>query len=352
MARPDWEALQKRYLSAHNLSGVSPRDWCEQQGLIYDSARRYIKKPAQNSAQKKTAQKPAHKSLKTPPAMENPAKKTAQKSVKPDPKPSAFSADLTEREAHFVTHYLECRDKYEAYRKAGYTGGDRAARMLFRKIPVARAINRGIEQLQQDVILSAQEILRHWNEIATADPGEISQMRRCCCRHCWGENFFYQWRDVEEYDKAAAKAAADGRKEPEYGGLGFMPNDDPNPDCPRCAGEGIEDVFLSDTRDVTGPARRLIAGVKKTKFGIEIIQRDQDAALKNLAAFHNLAASEQDKELRLLEIERVRLSNEKIQAEIENLKKGPGKSGDMVIIHGALKVPGAVAPDEDEEGDD
>ena len=349
MSKPDWKGLQSQFAAAHASTGIKLEDWCEQQGLNYNTARRYIKKPAQNSAQKKTAQKPAQKSQKPPPALEKPAKKTAQKSVRPDPKPSAFCADLTEREAQFVTHYLECRDKYEAYRKAGYTGGDRAARMLFRKIPVARAINRGIEQMQQDVILSAQEILRHWHEIAVADPGEISQMRRVCCRYCWGENFFYQWRDVEEYDKAAAKASADGKKEPEYGGLGFLPNDDPNPDCPRCAGEGIEDVFQADTRDVVGPARRLIAGVKKTKFGIEVMTRDQDAALKNLAAFHNLASSEQDRELRLLEIERVRLTNEKIQAEIESIRKGPGKSGDMVIIHGALKVPGAVQQETQED---
>ncbi|QQN36622.1 terminase small subunit [Rahnella aceris] len=342
MSKPDWKGLQSQFAAAHASTGIKLEDWCEQQGLNYNTARRYIKKPAQ----KKTAQKPAQKSQKAAPAQGKPATKTAQKSVMQDPERSAYCAELSEQESLLVMYYLESRNKYDAYKKALYTGSDRNARMLFRKVSIARAINRGIEQLQQGVILSAQEILRHWHEIAIADPGEISQMRRCCCRHCWGENFFYQWRDVEEYDKAAAKAAADGRKEPEYGGLGFMPNDDPNPDCPRCAGEGIEDVFLSDTRDVTGPARRLIAGVKKTKFGIEIIQRDQDAALKNLAAFHNLAASEQDKELRLLEIERVRLSNEKIQAEIENLKKGPGKSGEMVVIHGALKVPGAEPSDE------
>lgn len=350
MSKPDWKGLQSQFAAAHASLGISPKEWCEQQGLNYESARRYIKKPAQSTAQKKTAQKPAQKSTRIMPALENAEKKSAQKKQKADPSRSGFCADLSDKEALFVTYYLKSRNKYVAYQKAGYTGGDRNARMLFRKIPIARAINRGIEQLQQDAILSAQEILRHWNDIAIADPGEISQMRRVCCRYCWGENFFYQYRDIDEYDKASAKAAADGRPAPEYGGLGYLPNDDPNPDCPRCAGEGIEDVFQADTRDVTGPARRLIAGVKKTKFGIEVMTRDQDAALKNLAAFHNLAASEQDRELRLLEIERLRLGNEKIQAEIENLKNGPGKSGELVIIHGALKVPGAEP--QDEQGDD
>lgn len=63
MSKPDWGELQKRFLSEHAKSGVSPKDWSEAQGLNYATARRYIKKPpaqsAQKSAQKKvrTAQK-------------------------------------------------------------------------------------------------------------------------------------------------------------------------------------------------------------------------------------------------------------------------------------------------------
>lgn len=57
MAKPDWGELQQRFLSDHAATGVSPKDWCEAQGLNYATARRYIKKP---TAQ--TAQKPAQKS--------------------------------------------------------------------------------------------------------------------------------------------------------------------------------------------------------------------------------------------------------------------------------------------------
>lgn len=339
MSKPDWKELQSQFAAAYASTGISPKEWCEQQGLNYDSARRYIKKPAQNNAQKKTAQKDAQNPAKAPRAQGKVKDKSAQDCANTDPKRSPFCADLTEKEKLFVSFFLECRDKYEAYSKAGYTGGPRNARILYRKPSIAKAINQGIEQLAGQAILNAQDILRHWHEIAIADPGEVSQMRRLCCRYCWGENFLYQWRDIDEFDKAAAKASTDGKPAPEYGGLGFMPNDDPNPECPRCAGEGIEDVFLTDTRDLVGPARRLIAGVKKTKFGIEVMTRDQDAALKNLAAFHNLASSEQDRELRLLEIERARLSNEKIKAEIENLRNG-GNGNEQIIIHNSLKPPG------------
>lgn len=341
MSKPDWKELQSQFAAAHASTGIKLKDWCEQQGLVYDTARRYIRKSAQNNAQKKTAQRIAQNPDKPAPEQGKGRRKPVKNCAIPDPERSPFCAELSDKEKLFVSYYLECSNKYEAYRKAGYTGGDRNARILYRKPAVARAINQGIEQLSEQAILNAQDILRHWHEIAIADPGEISQMRRVCCRYCWGFDNRYQWIDEEEYDKAAAKAAKDSKPPPDQsGGFGFVANDDPNPDCPKCAGEGIEDVFLADTRDLVGPARRLIAGVKKTKFGIEVMTRDQDAALKNLAAFHNLASSEQERELRLLEIERVRLSNEKIKAEIENLRNGANGS-EQIIIHNSLKPPGA-----------
>ena len=67
MAKPDWGELQQRFLSDHAATGVSPKDWCEAQGLNYATARRYIKKP---TAQ--TAQNPAQKKLRK--------RKSAQKS--------------------------------------------------------------------------------------------------------------------------------------------------------------------------------------------------------------------------------------------------------------------------------
>lgn len=59
MAKPDWGELQQRFLSEHAATGVSPKEWCEAQGLNYATARRYIKKPSAQTAQKKvrTAQK-------------------------------------------------------------------------------------------------------------------------------------------------------------------------------------------------------------------------------------------------------------------------------------------------------
>ncbi|EBM1235338.1 hypothetical protein JZC82_003918 [Salmonella enterica subsp. enterica serovar 4,[5],12:i:-] len=61
MAKPDWGALQHQFLAEHAKSGISPKDWCEAQGLNYASAKRYIK-IANGSAnsQKKSANKTAN----------------------------------------------------------------------------------------------------------------------------------------------------------------------------------------------------------------------------------------------------------------------------------------------------
>ncbi|TKU41562.1 hypothetical protein FDW94_18010 [Citrobacter sp. wls757] len=53
MYKPEWGVLQQRFLSEHAETGVSPKEWCEAQELNYNSARRYITKPAaQETAQK------------------------------------------------------------------------------------------------------------------------------------------------------------------------------------------------------------------------------------------------------------------------------------------------------------
>lgn len=72
MAKPDWGALQDQFLAEHAKSGISPKDWCEAQGLNYATAKRYIKVTnyganSQKSSAKKSAnsQKGKDKASKT-----------------------------------------------------------------------------------------------------------------------------------------------------------------------------------------------------------------------------------------------------------------------------------------------
>ncbi|EEJ5470896.1 hypothetical protein AU693_003929 [Salmonella enterica subsp. diarizonae] len=57
MARENWEDRQQQFLAEHARTGISPKDWCEAQGLNYKSAKRYIKTA---NSQKKTANQTAN----------------------------------------------------------------------------------------------------------------------------------------------------------------------------------------------------------------------------------------------------------------------------------------------------
>lgn len=61
MAKPDWGELQQQFLAEHAHSGVSPKEWCEAQGLNYATAKRYIKIA---NSQKKGANKTANSQSK------------------------------------------------------------------------------------------------------------------------------------------------------------------------------------------------------------------------------------------------------------------------------------------------
>jgi phage terminase small subunit len=148
--------------------------------------------------------------------------------------------------------------------------------------------------------VDAKRVLREWAEIATADPSEVVTVRRLNCRHCWGFQFGYQRTDAE-YAKDTAEELEDAQAEGRNaeldrfsGGPGFRHTRDPNPECPECDGEGVEDVFVRDLRKLSGPARRLIAGVKQGRHGIELQFRDQDAALRNLAQYLGLLVNKNE----------------------------------------------------------
>lgn len=194
---------------------------------------------------------------------------------------------LTEKEAYFVFYFLLTNSRVKAYGLAGFEGeGNTAyvgASRLYRKDKVSRAIrelrDRFRKKFNADVDLLVDQLMA----IITADPNEIIQYRRVNCRYCWGEGHLYQYCDDDEYDRAQKKAAKDGKSPPEYGGVGFISNMDPNPDCPRCNGEGSGQIHVNDTRDLDSKAHKLYAGIKEGKFGIEVLTEDKKSARTLLA---------------------------------------------------------------------
>ncbi|RFY49171.1 terminase small subunit [Salmonella enterica subsp. enterica serovar Enteritidis] len=195
---------------------------------------------------------------------------------------------LTELQAKFVNEYLIDLNRTAAYKRAGgkcegNTAYASASRM-YRNVKVNRAITDALAERERRTEITQDAVLKIWWDIATADVNELTEYRRLCCRHCWGFGFNYQWRDSIEFEDAIKKAVVAKKPPPQdVGGYGYDETLDPNPDCPRCNGAGIGRAYFHDTRDLTGPARRVFAGVKEGKFGVEVIIRNQDEALKMVA---------------------------------------------------------------------
>jgi phage terminase small subunit len=194
---------------------------------------------------------------------------------------------LNPRQIQFAHQYCIDFNATQAAIRAGYsekTAGSQGHDLL--KVPeIAALIEERKEQLAAKAEIDPLWVLRQWKQIATADANELMQLRRVCCRHCHGFGHQYQWTEVE-YMNAVNKAVDDGKPAPDgMGGFGYDVNAEPHPSCPECGGLGEELVVSADTRKLKGSARRLYAGVKKTKDGLQILTRDQDAAMLNIARY-------------------------------------------------------------------
>lgn len=346
MAKPDWGALQDQFLAEHAKTGISPKDWCQAQGLNYASAKRYIKvtsygAKSQKESAKKSAnsqkEKHAKESIKPEPEVQ---KKTApERSVTPLSEPDDFG--LSDQQMIFAQHVVEGKTRVEAYRLAGYTGTGNAAYVtasqLLRNPKVSRYVHHLRNERQRRYAAELDDVIGQLTAIINADPNEIAQYRRVNCRYCWGNEHKYQWRDIAEQLAAERKAEADGAHPPDTsGGIGFVDNGDPNPECPRCNGEGVGEPFFADTRDLEGDARYLLQGVKLGKFGIEILTADKDSARKELARLILLRNTSERQSL--LDVERLELQNEKLRHEISALKDGD--KDNAIVVHNSLPIPG------------
>lgn len=162
------------------------------------------------------------------------------------------------------------------------------------------------EQVVADWVFSVGEarrlVLEDARDVLLGDPSDLITYRRLNCRHCHGMNHAYRWRDEVEF-WAALGAASDAqnawddappdkrpRKRPELptdeGGYGFRELAPPDPACPKCEGEGIPEARVADIRTISGPSRRLYAGLEVKKDGaIKVVMRDKEAARTLLARY-------------------------------------------------------------------
>lgn len=323
MSKPDWGELQQRFLSEHAATGVSPKEWCEAQGLNYATARRYIKKP---SAQ--IAQKPAQKKMRT-----------AQKEKSAD---ELVDIQLSAKVKRFIAEYLKDNNATAAAARAGYSDPN-YGRQLITNPNVAQAIAQQQKASIARTLGSADEVLEQMWQLATFDANQLSQYRRGACRYCWGFGHQYQWRDAVEFEEEIAKVEGkEGARQPEdTGGYGYDHNREPNPECPRCNGDGIGQPYFPDTRKLPAVSRLAYSGVKVGKNGVEItaISRERmfEAVMKRLG----LADSEFAQRLQEIEIERRQLEVEKLRKELA----GDGDDDEPTPVQININVVDARADD-------
>lgn len=322
MAKPDWGELQQRFLSEHAATGVSPKEWCEAQGLNYATARRYIKKPSAQTAQKKV--------------------RTAQKDKSAD---ELVAIKLSAKVKQFIAEYLKDNNATAAAARAGYSDPN-YGRQLIANPNVAQAIAQQQKASIERTLGSADEVLAQMWQLATFDANQLSQYRRGACRYCWGFGHHYQWRDAVEFEEETAKAEGrEGARLPQdTGGYGYDHTREPNPCCPRCNGDGIGQPYFPDTRKLPATSRLAYSGVKIGKNGVEIttISRERmfEAVMKRLG----LADSEFAQRLQQIEIERRQLEVEKLRKDLA----GEGEDDEPTPVAININVVDARADDGDQ----
>lgn len=213
---------------------------------------------------------------------------------------------LTARQEGFAVAVAMGSTKADAYRKHYKTEGwspqavseaaNRVATLPHISARIVELSTKKAEVAQGEFDMTVRKLLQTYFEIAFTDPNDLTSMRVGACRHCWGEDGLYQWKDFE-YEEALADwqrrhhtwEMQPGTKrgdEPQMpdlaGGLGFRFTREPNPHCKKCEGEGVERMRIQDTTKLSPGALHLYRGVQKTKDGIKILFGDKDKSLENI----------------------------------------------------------------------
>jgi hypothetical protein len=213
---------------------------------------------------------------------------------------------LTPKQRRFVEEYLVDLNGTQAAIRAGYS--PRTARQIAAEYLTKPDIAIAVAEAQQAAIkrihLSQEGVLETLAAWATADPRDLIQHRRVCCRFCYGKDHLYQEKPSEQRARRA-KHDAMLAQTPEnkwhllprwddLGGVGYDPRKEPIEDCPECFGEGEEQVFVADTRKLSKGAAMLYGGVKTTRDGLEVKMQPKDKAVELLARHYRLLGATGD----------------------------------------------------------
>ncbi|MGK9155428.1 terminase small subunit [Acinetobacter radioresistens] len=201
---------------------------------------------------------------------------------------------VDDRHELFCHEYLIDLSIKNAAARAGFS--ERSARqhgwVVFNRPEVKERIAYLKKERAEALNIEQVDVLSRLWGIATADPNELVKYKLVNCRHCWGIDHKFQWRDEDEFEEALNQAIAEEKEVqqemPDYqaaypndeGGYGYRRTKPPHPECPKCDGEGKGYVHVEDTSTLSETAKLLYAGVEQGKEGIKVKMHDQVAALQ------------------------------------------------------------------------
>lgn len=203
---------------------------------------------------------------------------------------------LPAKQALFAREFLVDLNGTQAAIRAGFSARSAAvtASRMLKNAKVVEALSELQQARIERLDLKGDELVQFWRSVLEANPNSLMQFKVSACRHCWGIDFAYQCTPAEFPQKRAewkikrqnllerANDAEGG--EADIGDFNSHEGDwydsrrDPNQDCPECFGDGVGEVFLKDTRLLTGPELALYAGARKTKDGTEILTHSKERA--------------------------------------------------------------------------
>jgi hypothetical protein len=159
---------------------------------------------------------------------------------------------------------------------------------LLRRPEIKAIVDAHMKRHIKKFDLKAVTVLQYWYDIATA---ELPLPPVGACRHCYGQDFRYQFTLDEYRDKFRAHTRDQLRKEnanlrvpfDELGGTGFDKTRRPNPECPECNGTGIHHPLIIDREKMTAAQRFAIDEVRVHRDGsVSLKMRDRSRAMENL----------------------------------------------------------------------
>lgn len=208
----------------------------------------------------------------------------------------------------FIEEYLIDYNATKAARRADYaeTAAADAGYRISNDPRVAKIIRARTEDRLEAIRMTRERVLDSFADIAEADRNELSEHRRVCCPYCWGERDEAtgahakqltpgQWQRARDaWDERRLKESALSEGKVDIGDFQQEPGNwydkrkPINPDCPECFGDGIGEIHLKDTRNLSKRARTIYEGTEEGKDGIKINTIKREVALQVLAKSHKI----------------------------------------------------------------